>query len=270
MDNKNNKNDKYYEYYKRYKKKYISLKESFFLDKYSQNLVNKNKYISLKNAQHSNNITYGGGPKPKVNKKPLKINNFYFVQDTHRLENLISILNDGEIKLGKDVDEKCRKWTGEQPKDYIYTNIYFEDLKNMENTGHFAFILHPKIVNDRNWWFNKNWLSAPSSDEKYTITFNKNDSNKIHKQQLRKIKKFLKNPSSLPDIVQTSPGQCHHEILFDKPISVKNYMIGIVCSHCNGKQLDQLEKLVKKKGYNIKIINENYPMPKLSDLVGTT
>ena len=57
------------------------------------------------------------------------------------------ILNDGVLYPGKYLYPVQRKFCGEEcPSDYIYTNIYFEDIKNIDYTWGASVILHPKIM----------------------------------------------------------------------------------------------------------------------------
>lgn len=126
-----------------------------------------NKYLALKNQT--------GG----------KTYDFYFVHGTKNLNNIYSILKDGKIKLGKDVKQDQRMHSGNTPLPYIYANIYFNDIKNLS---------HPKIINDYNIIFNEGWTSFPSNN----IILNQ--------KNIKKVKKFVKNPTSLTPLVKEFPG----------------------------------------------------------------
>ena len=48
------------------------------------------------------------------------------------MKKILGILNDGFIKLGSDVEEEYRALTGGEPHNYIYANINFPDIKNLD------------------------------------------------------------------------------------------------------------------------------------------
>lgn len=209
--------------------------------------------------------------------------NFYFMHSTTVYQNLLNILKIGVIYPGKYVAPEQRKLSGEETEsDYVFTNIYFEDIENIKHFQSYSLILHPKIIEENGFIFNKNWGAGPTKDSIY-INPQMNSSEINYK--LKEIRNFLKNPIGLPDIIQQAPGFMHHEVLFDHPINLSNgNLIGIVCNYCDasiwdwktfeklGKPSDEelilIKKTIMNKPYNnTKIFTRNSPLPKLNELL---
>lgn len=199
-------------------------------------------------------------------KSELSINYpFYLIHGTKDINSILSILKNKKIKIGKNLKIDERKFGGIDPLDYVYANIYFEDLNNLSHLWDFSIILHPKILIDYNGIFNKGWPGHPVKD---SIHFNKSDSLKIFNKKINDVRKFVKNPESLPKIVKDSPGLLHHEIIFDQELPIENYIIGIVCNHCPNELLEKIKNNLKKYLFSdIKIITKNYPLPTLEYLI---
>ena len=200
-------------------------------------------------------------------------NNFYFIHNTSSIKTLISILKKGKILLGSDVKEDERKHSGGKPMDYIFGHIYFEDLKNLSNTQDFAIILHPKIIKKYDIIFNKGWQAGPG-DPKYkrSIQLLKSDDVNTRNIKITQIRKFLKNPHADPNISYIPPNEfLQHEVVFDKPILLKDNIIGIICLLCDTvddrkKYFDKLQNIINEKYPNVKFYKSN-AMPLLKDLL---
>ena len=242
----------------------------------------KTKYLNLKKKMNT------------------KLYNFYFIHSTTIFQNLLDILRTGILFPGKYLTLEQRKLYGEEPSDYVYANIYFEDIKNIEYTLDYTLILHPKIMDVDGFFFNIGWQKFPlkkseilaiessnNSTIKYPqtgIEISANDSPEIVNQKLKEIHDFLKN-LKLPEILLSSPGIMHHEILFDHPINLSNSnLIGIICNYCDSstwdwethtklikpsdEQLRLIKEAIKDKPYaHVKIFTRNTPMPKLNKLI---
>lgn len=200
----------------------------------------KNKYLELKN-----NEPY--------------IDNFYFVHNTLNLSNIKSMIKDGILYIGKYVAKSRRKHSGGEPMDYIYTNIYFDDLKNLSHFMDYSIILHPNIIHKYGAVFNRGWRVGPAKH--YSTYFYKKDTPAVFNKKIHEIKQFIENPSTLTRLVREAPGLMHHEVLFKHNITLKDSLIGILCNWCPDDQVASLRKLLKKYGYgNVFIARINTPM----------
>jgi len=205
---------------------------------YNKYLKYKSKYLSL-----------SGGYK----------RSFYFIHGTKNINTLYKILKDGKINLGSDVPKQFRYLAGDEPLNYIYANMYFEDLNNLSHMRDFTLIIHPDIIKHQKIIFNKGWQVGPSKD---SIIINKKDDNNTITKKIKQMKEFIKNPSSLPQKVKEFGSFYHHEILFDEPIQLNKYLLGIVCLKCeNDPNFNKIKKLINTKYPNVKIFTDNYPFP---------
>jgi hypothetical protein len=179
------------------------------------------------------------------------------------IEKILKILDDGYIKLGTDVDEKYRVYTGANGTNYIFCNIYFPDIKNMSYwwtfTNGVGLILHPKLLYNNGAIFNKGWQGGPYTTKNNGFVIDKNDNYKTKRRTLMKIKKWLKNPHDIKEILQKNE-HMNHEIIFNKQIPIK-YIIGIVCVNCDQKELDA----IKNKAIKNKAIEKNLNIPVYTD-----
>lgn len=242
--------DEYYDKYIKYKKKYKRLTNQELVENSAESYKKrykeyKKKYIKLKQ-------------------------NYYFVHGSSSIYTVEAILEDGYLRPGADVDIKYRKLSGGEPQHYIYMNIFFEDLKNLSFMRSVSLIFHPKIMREYGMVFNKGWNVGPSNKELYSIHVNSNDSDNVINNKIKKIRKFIKNPESLPLKVREQTGLYHHEILFNKPIELKDNLLGIVCNQCSDDILDKIKKILNDKQYkNIKILTHIEPLPSLNELLSS-
>jgi hypothetical protein len=218
----------YYEKYKKYKSKYLNLKDLY-------RATNGDLARSQKGIQVWHDYK------------------FVIVHGALDFITLKTILEDGFIRPGKDVDPKFWKLHGSmEAANFIYANIYFNDLKNLPLTILYSFVLHPKILYDFDIVFNQSWKVEPTDD---SIRINKSDSEQIKNNKIRKIKKSIADSegSFLPEIMR-------HEILISDKISVKDYVLGITCE---SKHVKEIEKIIIDKEYKFKVLTKN-EIPELS------
>lgn len=164
----------------------------------------------------------------------LLFDNFYFLHFTTR-NNLLDILSDGIILPGKNVPVSKRTLR-KNPLDNIYALIYFNDLKNISIMPSYALIINPNIILDYTTKFYKGWGTIPNP-----IIIYPNDSLTTIKHKIAEIKNFIANPIDLPPILQSSEIMTH-EVLFDKPIPLDKYLLGIICKNCNENKIRNIIK----------------------------
>jgi len=176
--------------------------------------------------------------------------NYYFTHSSFSYNSLIKILKDGKIKPSKLLSNKNSIFSGKEKKEHIYTNIYFDDIKNFEHMLEYTFLIKSEVVEkNKNMEFHAGW---GLNDGLQIVMKTFND----FKKNLTKIRKFLKNPpKSIPS------GVLGHEFLFSKPISVRKYVFAIYCNA--NENIDKLQKIINDKKYKIIIYTKNSPMPKL-------
>lgn len=215
---------------------------------YNQYIKYKNKYQKLKNMQ--------------------KNYNFYFVHMTKNEKNLKNIIKSGYIKLGSDIPIKDKFLSGYVDEPYIFANIIFDDLENLDFFRNYTLILSPKIIEDYNVYFLGGWGNFNLT------TISPSDTNNQKNQKINLIKQFISKPYDLPQIVLESPIIRQHEVRFDKSIDIKKYLIGIGIGHSdnpndidNYNNLEKIKKLLVKHGLtHIKIFNYNQ-IPKYHDFI---
>lgn len=188
------------------------------------------------------------------------VNNFYLFHSIQFpvAKKIVSIINNGYLLFGKDLDIEWRGLTGYSAEDYIYTNIYFKDLKNFEFAwGGGGLIFSPKLLDEQDIYFNKLWQVTPGKD---SIHIKKEDTKEERNKKLILIKKFLKNPKIKKKLLDLLPPMMYHEVLFDKPIPIK-YLKAIICTSCKPTDIELIQQALDKKGLKIPVYTKNYPMP---------
>lgn len=212
-----------------------------------------NKYIKYKRKYLRLKKIIGGNEKE---------NDYYIIHGSKSPESLLNILKDGKLKLGDEVKKKYKKM-GSDDDPHIYANIYFENVNNISHFWDYSLIFDPKILTKYGAWFNRGWLGI----SKTSIHIDKNEQGERLKNKIEKIQEFVQHPREIPDIVLKFPGMCHHELMFDTRIPLKDNLLGIVCNHCNDEKISKIKEIIKDTPYkNITILTRNYPFPKLSDL----
>ncbi len=184
---------------------------------------------------------------------------FYFIHFTKE-ENLISILKDGYLKLGEEVPLSGKFFSGHD-LPYIYSSIYFPDIKNLQQMRYCALLLRPEIVKKYGCIFNKSMAVGPTEG---SIFLNKIDSFEILNDKLKKIRKFLKNP----DLPEKLIGYYSHEVLFSKRIQLEDNLLAIVYNVSSDKKIKKIQDVIINKPYaNVKIIRDSSKFPLLKDLI---
>ncbi len=217
-------------------------------DDYNNYIHWKTKYLELKKNIGDNIVQYANGKKTY---------DFYITHGTSKLSNLLSILKDGKIKLGKDVSKQNRMLSKGKSNKYIYGNIFFDDfIKSMDNYIDYTIILDPKIIEDYDMEFRTKWSEHPESNSLEHIY--KNDNSTVKSDKLSKIKSFVKKG------IGQKPNIIEHEILFDKPIDISKYILGVTCINCDsdfGERYTQIKKILKRNSRShVKIITNNKPV----------
>ncbi|AYV82149.1 MAG: hypothetical protein Homavirus11_5 [Homavirus sp.] len=202
----------------------------------------KNKYLSIK---------YNGGYKKKSKEKY----DFYVYHSFGELiyEKILCVLNDGYLKLGSDVEQKYRVYSGYESQPHIFANIYFPEIKNIKGFwGDGGLVLHPDVMYDYDVEFVKGWGGMPGT------TIHKNDDNKTKKKKLQQIKKWVENPDYISEGLQKMlPSFHYHELIFNEKIPIK-YIIGIICSYCPDNKINKIKNKLKKLNIDIPVYTDPY------------
>ena len=177
--------------------------------------------------------------------------NFYFVHMTKNLKNFKNILKSGQIKLGSNIPIKDKFLSGFVNEPYVFTNIYFEDLDNLDDFKDLSLIIKPKIINSQSIEFVGGWGNFSIAK------INPNDSESVKIEKINQMKKFIEKPYNLPNILLECPRFMQHEVRFTKPIDINKYLEGVVIYYTNNDELEKKLKKVKKllKKYNLDNIN---------------
>ena len=223
-------------------------------DYYTKYLKYKSKYLELKSQIISNNQNAGATKKFESKSEPM---NFYITHGTSKLSNLLSILKDKKIKLGKDVAKSNRMISKGKANKQIYANIYFDDfVKSMDNFIDYTLILSPDILLDYDIDFRSGWSSNPDSTQLLKLA--KSDSAPIRKTKLEQIKSYVSTT------LKSKPNIEKQELVFNKPIDISKYLIGITCINCGDAHPEryiQIKKYLKRNNqYHVKIITNSKPV----------
>lgn len=219
-------------------------------------LINKIKYISIRNEilDSESKHQVGGYTIPTDSEKSLDSidDEYYVVHSSHNADNLLETLKDGYIRPGSMVDKSRRIFSGGEPLDYVYANIQFTDIKNLDRIGAVTLILRPKIIKEYGVIFNQGWFKYPTD---MSIYVRKDDSNEEKNRKIMEIKNYVSNPTFYKNspIASSFTGIMAHELLFNVSIPLKDNLIGIICFDCPKKYLRKIKTIMKRK----------YPMSKI-------
>ena len=174
----------------------------------------------------------------------------YFIIHGTDLKRLYNILKEGKIYANKYIDKKFIRLAGWERLPYVYTNIFFNDLQNIETSFGISLILHPKILYEQVSIFNEKWQVHPTEESIYLNPF---DGKKSIDEKLNLIKlKISKNLNEKNKVLQIM----NHELLFIARICLDDYLIGILCPGCNMNEIIKIQNLLKKYKYeNVKIFD---------------
>lgn len=226
---------------------------------YKKYLKYKSKYMNLKqsivNLDSSNYFLNGGSVDERklVNIKSLKLElgtkyDFFFLHMTKNFSSLISILEKGYLLPGKFVSKKHRFLSGpETESEYIYMNIYFQDLDNIQQVFGISLLLSSKLIYDNDLIFHEGWYGGNP------LYLYKNDPKKTTDKKIKKIYNFIKDPHSLHENLRY--GFINHQILTSEPIPIRDNLIGIVFNISNTtsqkKNINIVKNILKSKNLNI-------------------
>lgn len=216
---------------------------------YQKYLKYKQKYLDLQNdIRHNKTILTGGANC-----------GFFFMHGTKNFDNLLSILDDEYIFLGKDVDEKYRFLSGsETESDEIYMSIYFKDIDNIKHFLGITLILDCKLIYDRDLVFQEGWYGSNP------IYFSKNDNKKTFNAKFKHMHDFLENPITVPQKIREFSGLMDHQVLTSEPIPLKKYLRGIALNIQENddtykRDLKKIKNKIKQKNYDVKIYYASTP-----------
>jgi len=202
----------------------------------------------------------------------LNHNNFYVIHGTESFDSLINILKSGKLNRGIDTAPKFTKLgkCGGEGKG-IYVNIYFDDVKNIENLGIFSFALlfHPRVMfrSEVEFWLGWGYCGMKP------IKMYPDDNIKKMKNNIKKIKKIVTDIKNdpidfLPSIYHGAPGNFLHEIYLDtKYIPLTNNLLGILCNQYNEKYINEIKEIISIHPYkNVYIQNNLLSMPDFKEI----
>ncbi len=217
---------------------------------YNEYIKWKTKYIKLIQILIQNQIGLGSKTKSSLQ-------GFYITHSTSKLSNLLSILKDGKIKFGKDVAKHNRMISKGKAHKRIFTNIYFDDFINKsDNYMDFTIILDPKILLDFDTEFYSKWESHPES--KKILELKKSDNPTTRLKKISEIKSYIKDSLKQKNNLQ------EHELVFNQPIDISKYILGVTCSNCLDdypERYIQIKKHLKRNNRgHVKIIQKNKPL----------
>lgn len=176
---------------------------------------------------------------------------FHFIHVTS-YENLIDILNDGILRIGKELPRKNIRLSGgvKESAEHIFASIYFDDLNNIARYPSFALILNPYLLVRQNAAFNKGWYGEIVEG---TTILNPDDE-ELFKLSVEKIRNTLEEEIYAP-IQLNLYGWMTHEIMFQQNIDLRSYLIKISCIDSTNQQIENISQLIKKNKYctNIEI-----------------
>jgi hypothetical protein len=219
----------------------------------------KTKYYKYKSKYLNLLDQCGGKLSSKLTNKPNnKPYNYFFVHLTKNFDSLKDILKSGYLYSGKQLSLEKRFQSGDDAVNYVFTNIYFDDLKNLTHLMDFTIILSPDVFTEhkKEIKFNKGWgfENIPLKDQ---------DMNAY----LKIIRKYLKTLEGLPKTIKDFSPHLHHEVLFEDKINLHKNLLGIVCNGCSDSRVNNLKKILKSKKYkNIKIYTNNL-VPSYKELI---
>ncbi|GAG91055.1 unnamed protein product, partial [marine sediment metagenome] len=84
---------------------------------------------------------------------------------------------------------------------------------------------------------------------------NKNDSYKVLKRKIQKIREILKECDPEESYLH---GWMNHEMLFSNEVLLKKHLLGIVCYNCDEEKYEEMKKLSKKYGDILLIQDDRY------------
>ena len=253
--------------YTKNKKKYLDLKQN------QKDEIEINERMNLNQSyEHSQGVMQGvmqGGTYLLKNmlKDPNK--NFYF---THSVANddltvLYAILKDGYLRPGKDIKHANIRSPGDL--EYIYGNLNFSDLNNIDILNNVSLQFSPELIFDYGMIFNRGWFKYPYDT---SIWIHESDTLEEKYRKLDEVKEYIKNPTFYPFKVS---GYKAHEIMIDRPIPLNKYLISVNRDWNYPKKYKKMiDKIIRSKYPGVKILDcpkdeKGYTIPpSLDDIIG--
>lgn len=164
-------------------------------------------------------------------------------------ENIENVLKTGILYANKYIPEERRRFAGGEELPYVYTNIYFRDIKNISLGMGITLIFDSKIIYSQGLIFNDGWMVHPTND---SIYLNPEDG----KAEINKKLKLIKNRIIHRMKTSKSIDIMHHEALFIGRIILENNLTGILCPECTDEQLSNIKNILDKLKLKIKIYNK--------------
>ena len=172
---------------------------------------------------------------------------FYIIHATRSLSAIERIVKEGTLRRGSELPEDSREFGAGQSMPYVFGQMYFTDLRNLERFIDNTLILDGSITDNYTLYFNKGWHGYMDAD--YVLYKGESMSQKV--EELLKIREFLKNPDSIPEKIREFGGHLVHEVLFEENLYIKPYLRGILCYGCNEGQLLNLKDLLEANDYGM-------------------
>lgn len=207
----------------------------------------KVKYMELCNKkQLGESLKQIGGLNNSIDYADSIDEDYYVVHSAQNSSNLLEILKSCYIRPGSMIDEGRRIFSGGEPLEYVYGNIQFTDIKNLDRIGSVSLILKPKIIKEYGVIFNQGWFKSPTD---MSIYIHKDDPDLVKDKKILEIKEYVANPTYYKNspIALSFTGVMAHELLFNEPISLKENLIGILCSGCPKEDLKKIRKVMDNK-----------------------
>lgn len=148
------------------------------------------------------------------------------------------------------IDHTQEDWERHDPSVCVYHSIMHTlGAWHMHNIVNTCITIDKEIGekgNIANVW--QGWGYKPLIKIRY------DDTDKIIKHKLAKVKKFVKNPVTLPKLLYKGLRNMHHEVMFNKNIDMHNYLLGIYMNGVDNsntrKVITRIKKLLRKYKYN--------------------
>jgi hypothetical protein len=177
------------------------------------------------------------------------------------VDKVTSILNDGYIKLGSDVDSEYRGIYNKEPLEHIFMNIYFPDIQNLSFLWNYGgLVIHPSLIYDYGAVINKGWQGAPSTSDAYGFIIHKTDNYSTKRKKLKQVKEWLKHPTGEmfePGENKLAPiDMMNHEVVFNEKIPIK-YIIGVICSGCPTDDVIKIKNKLKELNMDVPVYTNN-------------
>lgn len=179
----------------------------------------------------------------------------YLVHDCGSFEALVSILKDGIVKRGDEVNKRYVNGFGDTSFVYTMTSPIYPDCKFC---GGFLIYLKSVLLDNKPYYISKLWSPSPS-ESSAVITIKNSSSKTEHNQQL--LQKLYKNATK---IVDAGLAPCHDpgmQIAVNRNIKFESTdLVGIFVQDYNNTKFS----LSKKKIQTLtKMVKEEYPKTRL-------